>query len=623
MEPYAFIDALLRPEAYPDRPSHVSMRQTHISWLFFTDRFVYKIKKPVDFGFLDFTTLEARQKFCQDEVRLNRRLAPAVYLGVVDIKEQGGALHFGGPGITIDYAVHMRRLPEERMLPALLAKREITPDTMQHLARLIADFHARADTGGEIDRDGSLEVILANWQENFTQTRPFLGFPLPQEAYDKIRTRVLDFCRLRAPLFAQRIANGRIRDGHGDLRAEHICLTEPIAIFDCIEFNHRFRYGDVAADVAFLAMDLDERGYPELARTFVEAYVDHSGDHALLDVLDFYKCYRAFVRAKVECFRLDDPTVTAAEKRAALRAAQRYGQLAARYADALNLAADRGRGRTVFKARCSNCHRLENEGHAVGPDLTALTDRSPQAMLAAILDPNRAVETRFHSYTAVTVNGQSFTGLLASETGNSITLLSAEGKQTTLLRSELDVLEASTRSLMPEGMEKDISLQEMADLLTYLSSFRPPRRVFEGNRPQLVRPEELRGELWLLASQAEIYGSTLVFEPGFGNLGYWGSADDHAVWSLEITQRGTYGVTLDYACHDGTAGNSWVLTIAGQQLEGSVVGTGTWEVYKQVEVGVLTLEPGQYELVMRPAAAPTGYLMDLRGIRLRPQRGQP
>jgi len=335
MEPHAFIDALLRPEAYPDRPSHVSMRQTHISWLFFTDRFVYKIKKPVDFGFLDFTTLEARQKFCQAEVRLNRRLAPAVYLGVVEIKEQNGSLHFGGPGITIDYAVHMRRLPEDRMLPALLAKREITHDTMQHLARLIADFHAQADTGGEIDLDGSLEVILGNWQENFTQTRPFLGFPLPQEAYDKIRTRVLDFCRLRAPLFAQRIANGRIRDGHGDLRGEHICLTEPIAIFDCIEFNHRFRYGDVAADVAFLAMDLDERGYPELARTFVEAYVDHSGDHALLDVLDFYKCYRAFVRAKVECFRLDDPTVTAAEKRAALRAAQRYGQLAARYAAAL------------------------------------------------------------------------------------------------------------------------------------------------------------------------------------------------------------------------------------------------------------------------------------------------
>ncbi len=295
----------------------------------------------------------------------------------------------------------------------------------------------------------------------------------------------------------------------------------------------------------------------------------------------------------------------------------------ARYAEAFGLPADRGRGKEVFKARCSNCHRLEGVGHVVGPDLTALTDRSPQAMLVAVFDPNRAVETRFQSYTAVTTAGQSFTGILASETANSITLLAADGKQTTLLRSELDVLEGSARSLMPEGLEKDISLQEMADLLAYLSSFRPPRRVFEGNQPELVRPEEFRGELWLLASQAEIYGSTLVFEPGFGNLGYWGSADDHAVWSLEIVERGTYRVTLDYACHDGTAGNSWVLSVAGQQLEGTVAGTGTWEVYKQVDVGELQFDPGRYELVVRPAAAPAGYLMDLRGVRLRPQRGKP
>lgn len=295
----------------------------------------------------------------------------------------------------------------------------------------------------------------------------------------------------------------------------------------------------------------------------------------------------------------------------------------ARYAEALNLPSDRARGKDVFKARCSNCHRLEDVGHPVGPDLAALTDRSPQAMLVAIFDPNRAVETRFQSYTAVTVSGQTYTGILAGETGNSITLLAADGKQTTLLRSELDALEGSSRSLMPEGVEKDISLQDTADLLAYLSGFRPPRRVFEGNQPELVRPEQFRGELWLLARQAEIYGSTLVFEPGFGNLGYWGSADDHAVWSVEIREGGTYRVAFDYACHDGTAGNPWVLTIAGQRLEGVVQSTGTWEVYKQLDVGELLLEPGRYELVVRPAGAPAGYLMDLRGIRLRPERGKP
>jgi putative membrane-bound dehydrogenase-like protein len=295
----------------------------------------------------------------------------------------------------------------------------------------------------------------------------------------------------------------------------------------------------------------------------------------------------------------------------------------ARYAEALSLTADRPRGQEVFRQRCSSCHRLADMGHAVGPDLAGLTDRSPLAMLVAILDPNRAVETRFQSYTAVTASGQVFTGLLANETGNSITLLAADGKQTTLLRSELDVLEGTARSLMPEGIEKDISLQEMADLLAYLTSFRPPRRTFEGNRPELVRPEALRGELWLLASQAEIYGTTLVFEPAFRNLGYWGSADDHAVWSLEIVEQATYRVTLDFACHDGTAGNVFVLSVGGQQLEGRVPGTGTWETYQQVDVGEVTLPPGRYELVLRPAAAPAGYLMDLRGIRLRPLRGKP
>lgn len=335
MELYALIDALSHPDSHPDRPSQVSVRQTHISWLFFTERFVYKVKKPVDFGFLDFTTLKARKFFCDQEVRLNRRLAPEVYLGVVEVKAHEERIRLGGPGKTIDYAVQMRRLPEDRMLPTLLAEGRVSVDTMRRLARLVAEFHARAETDVAINQAGTVATILANWQENFEQTRPYLAFPLPQDAYDKVRDRVLTFCRAAEQLFRQRIAEGRIRDGHGDLRAEHICLTEPIAIFDCIEFNRRFRHGDVAADVAFLAMDLDERGYPDLSRAFVDAYIEYSGDHGLFSVLDFYKGYRACVRAKVECFRLDDPMVTAGEKRTALRAAYRYGQLAARYADAL------------------------------------------------------------------------------------------------------------------------------------------------------------------------------------------------------------------------------------------------------------------------------------------------
>ena len=335
MESTDVVKALSRPEAYPDHPAEVSMQQTHISWLFFTRDFVYKVKKPVNFGFLDFTSLEARRHFCEEEARLNRRLAPDVYLGVRDITAADGEIRLGGPGHVIDYALQMRRLPDDRMLPALLAAGEVTSDTMCRLAALLAAFHATAESGPAIDHDGTVDVILGNWEENFTQARPYLDWPLAREASDEIRRRVLAFCRTRASLFERRIAAGRIRDGHGDLRAEHICVTDPIVIFDCIEFNHRFRYGDVAADVAFLAMDLEERGFPDLAQTFVRAYGAYAEDAELPSVLDFYQCYRAFVRAKVACFRLDDPTVPAGEQRQAARAAARYLELAASYATRL------------------------------------------------------------------------------------------------------------------------------------------------------------------------------------------------------------------------------------------------------------------------------------------------
>jgi aminoglycoside phosphotransferase family enzyme len=335
MESIDVVKALSRPEAYPDHPAEVSMQQTHISWLFFTKDFVYKVKKPVNFGFLDFTSLEARRHFCDEEARLNRRLAPNVYLGVREITAADSEIRLGGPGHVIDYALQMRRLPEDRMLPALLAAGEVTSDTMYRLAARLAAFHATAASGPAIDHDGTVDVILGNWDENFTQTRPYLDWPLAREASNEIRRRVLAFCRTRASLFERRIAAGRIRDGHGDLRAEHICVTDPIIIFDCIEFNHRFRYGDVAADVAFLAMDLEERGFSDLAQTFVRAYGAYAEDAELPSVLGFYQCYRAFVRAKVACFRLDDPTVPAGEKRQAARAAARYLELAASYATRL------------------------------------------------------------------------------------------------------------------------------------------------------------------------------------------------------------------------------------------------------------------------------------------------
>jgi putative membrane-bound dehydrogenase-like protein len=293
-------------------------------------------------------------------------------------------------------------------------------------------------------------------------------------------------------------------------------------------------------------------------------------------------------------------------------------QVVDRYREAIRLAASTDRGAAVFKKSCSTCHRLADVGHVVGPDLSALTDRSPQAMLAAIFDPNRAVEAKFLNYTAVTTGGVIHTGILTSETGNSITLLAADAKEISVLRTDLDTLASSNKSLMPEGLEKDLSPQDVADLLAWLSGFRPPRKTFDGNEPKLIRPEGLRGELWLLAKDCEIYGKTLVFEPQYGNLGYWQSDDDHAAWSLEIVRPGKYALSLDYACDDGAAGQTVAVDVAGQRLTAKVPGTGNWDSYRQLQLGQVELAAGVQPLVVGPDGRLAGPLIDLKSVRLRP-----
>jgi putative heme-binding domain-containing protein len=293
-------------------------------------------------------------------------------------------------------------------------------------------------------------------------------------------------------------------------------------------------------------------------------------------------------------------------------------QVVDRYREATKLAASAERGAAVFKKSCATCHRLADVGFVVGPDLSALSDRSSQAMLTAIFDPSRAVEAKFLNYTAVTTAGVSYTGILASETGNSITLLAADAKQISILRSDLDGLASSNKSLMPEGLEKDLSPQDVADLLAYLSGFRPPRKTFDGNEPKLVRPEALRGELWLLAKDCEIYGKTLIFEPQYGNLGYWQSDDDHAAWSFEIVRPGKYAVSLDYACEDGAAGQTVALDVGGERVTAKVPGTGNWDSYRQLELGRVDLAAGVQPLVVRPDGRLGGPLIDLKSVRLRP-----
>ncbi len=264
--------------------------ETHISWVFLGPEYVYKVKKPVNLGFLDFRTLTRRRHFCEEEVRLNRRLAPDTYLGVKEIRRRGR---------VVDVAVWMRRLPADRMLDRLVALGRADAPLMERLGRVVADFHAAAAHGRAISHFGSRAVIARNWRENFAQTRHVPPEILRREIREGMRAWVARFMRNNALRFTARIRARRIRDCHGDLQAQHICCTEPIRIYDCIEFNHRFRYGDTGSEIAFLAMDLDMLGRGELAMDFVNAYLDASGDYTAVPLLDFYRAYRAWVRGKV------------------------------------------------------------------------------------------------------------------------------------------------------------------------------------------------------------------------------------------------------------------------------------------------------------------------------------
>ncbi len=326
------VETLSRADFYPHRPDRVDLVQTHISFVFIAGDLVYKIKKAVDFGFLDFTTIEKRKFFCEEELRLNRRLAPEIYLDVIAIGEDaGGALRLGS-GRPVEYAVVMRKLPLERMLKKLLAEGKAGVEVMDSIARKVADFHGRAATGGEIDMIGGIDTIRHNHDENFEQTEKYIGRTISKARYDFLRESVSRFLEREKALLEKRVRDHRIRDCHGDLHAEHICLADGIVIFDCIEFNRRFRYGDTAAEVAFLAMDLDYNGYPDHARAFIEAYVRHSGDGELRRLLDFYRSYYAYVRGKVISFRIDDPHIENADRVAAARTAERYFDLALSYA---------------------------------------------------------------------------------------------------------------------------------------------------------------------------------------------------------------------------------------------------------------------------------------------------
>jgi len=306
------------------------LQQTQMSFIFLTGDYVYKTKKPVNLGYLDYTTLEKREHFCRQELELNRRLCPVAYLDVLPITESPSGIRLDDQGKVIEYAVKMKQLPRDRMMDLLLPQDQVTPAMLGQVAALMADFHSRAATGPAISAYGSLDGVRTNTDENFDQTVKYIGKLIPEKSHRLIREYNDGFLQRHASLFNSRASGGKIRDCHGDLHAAHVCFADEIYIYDCIEFNDRFRYCDTASEIAFLAMDIDRYGRADLSDSFVKDYIHASGDAGLEALLNFYKCYRAYVRGKVACFKYDDPYLK--DKDSILQEARLYFDLAYRYA---------------------------------------------------------------------------------------------------------------------------------------------------------------------------------------------------------------------------------------------------------------------------------------------------
>jgi aminoglycoside phosphotransferase family enzyme/predicted kinase len=322
------IKSLSDPAAYPGPVYQVEVRHTHISAVFLAGPHVYKVKKPVELGFLDFSALTKRRHYCEEEVRLNRRLAPLVYLGVVPVTRSGARLKVEGDGEVVEWAVKMRRLPDEATLQNRLQQSEVGVEVVEALAHKIACFHAQAESGPRVAAFGRFEVVAGNTRENFEQSAAQVSTTVSEAVFARAQALTEEALTCHRPLIQARAERGVPRDTHGDLRLGHVYYfpdREPpddLVIIDCIEFNERFRFADPIADMAFLVMGLKLQGHRGLAQAFLEAYFEASGDDEGRGLVSFYTAYRAAVRGKVEGLKLARPEITEADRLVALAKAR-------------------------------------------------------------------------------------------------------------------------------------------------------------------------------------------------------------------------------------------------------------------------------------------------------------
>jgi aminoglycoside phosphotransferase family enzyme/predicted kinase len=329
--------ALRRAACYPHAVRDVRIIETHISWVLLTGTWAYKIKKPVNLGFLDFTTLESRRHFCEEELRLNRRLAPQIYEAVVEIRGTREHPLVAGRGPLLEYAVKMREFPQDALASTLLSRGQLTPHHVDQLAQTIAEFHARAECAEDTSPWGAPDAVLRRAIENFEQLRPCLAAAPDRSALQSLRDWTEREYAKRKDAFAARRREGWVRQCHGDLHLRNIAVLDgrPVA-FDCIEFDDQLRWIDVMSEVAFVAMDFEDRGRRDFAWRFLNAYLEATGDYAGVDVLRFYLVYRALVRAKVHALRARQPGIEPDERQRLDRIVQQYLELAARFTECGN-----------------------------------------------------------------------------------------------------------------------------------------------------------------------------------------------------------------------------------------------------------------------------------------------
>ncbi|BAY25956.1 hypothetical protein NIES2100_57660 [Calothrix sp. NIES-2100] len=329
----ALIQQMLQPGFYPHAVLEpIQLIQTHGSYVLLTGDYVYKLKKPVNFGFLDYSTLEKRQHFCHEELRLNQRGAGELYLEVLPITLVSEQYHLGGTDEPVEYVLKMRQFPQEALLSAFFEQGKLNETHLEELGRVVAQYHAKAQTNDYIRSFGEVPQVRAAFDENYEQTEQYIGGPQTQVQFDETQAYTDRFFAERPELFTSRMQNNYIRECHGDLHLRNIALWhDKIMLFDCIEFNEPFRFVDVMFDIAYAVMDLEAQQRKDLSNAYLNTYVEQTGDWEGLQVLPIYLIRQSYVRAKVTSFLLNDPGVPVAVKEEAAKTAAKYYTLAWEY----------------------------------------------------------------------------------------------------------------------------------------------------------------------------------------------------------------------------------------------------------------------------------------------------